>query len=127
MYMSQDLPVLTSLHVLTFLTVLMFVPRHLCPRHLRTYPYYFYIYLVPGTQKTLLLYPNVFVSNTHSYTHIAFSIITLFNTLYSGSCLLCNTIFGSLFYTWRAYRLLVAEHAFLHLWGRNRSCWLQVD
>ena len=45
---SQDSPVLTSLRILTFLT-----RAHLRPRYLRTYPYYPYIYLVPGTQKTL--------------------------------------------------------------------------
>jgi hypothetical protein len=34
---------------------------------------------------------NVFVSNTHSYPYVAFSITTLFSTLCSGSCLLCNS------------------------------------
>ena len=31
---------------------------------------------------------NVFVSNTHSYAYVAFSITTLFSILYPGSCLL---------------------------------------
>ena len=35
---------------------------------------------------------NVFVSNTHSYAYIAFSITTLFSILYPGLCLLCNNL-----------------------------------
>ena len=35
---------------------------------------------------------NVFVSNTHSYAYVAFSITTLFSILYSGSCPLRNSV-----------------------------------
>ena len=43
-----------------------------------------------------LTYPaslsNVFILNTHSYAYVAFSITTSFNILYSGSCLLRNSL-----------------------------------
>ena len=35
---------------------------------------------------------NVFVSTTHSYVYVAFTITTSFSTLYPGSCLLYNSL-----------------------------------
>src|ERR1700691_5782762 len=42
---------------------------------------------------------NVFVSNTHSYAYVAFSITTPFSTLYSSSCLLRDNRLYSLYNT----------------------------
>jgi len=89
---SRDSPVLTSLRILTFLTRAHVRPE--TPAHIPLQPLFIPI---PGTQKTLLLYPDVFVSTTHSYVYIAFLITTSFSTLCPGSCLLCDTTSGSLF------------------------------
>ena len=35
---------------------------------------------------------NIFISNTYSYAYVAFSITTSFSILYSGSCLLRDSI-----------------------------------
>ena len=69
---------------------------------------------------------NVFVSNTHSYAYVAFSITTLFSILYSGSCLLYNTILDPFSYL-AGLGLLVAEHAFLRTRCRNRAADCEVD
>jgi len=59
------------------------------PRHLRTFPYnpYLYPYLAYKDSSSL---SNIFVSTTHSYVYVAFSITTSFSALYPGSCLLRN-------------------------------------
>ena len=56
-------------------------------RHLRTFPYspYLYPYLPHEDSSSS---SNVFVSTTHSYVYVAFSITTSFSALYPGSCLL---------------------------------------
>jgi len=74
------------------------------PRHLRTFLYspYLYPYLVYEDSSSL---SNVFVSTTHSYVYVAFSITTLFSALYPGSCLLRN----SLLYTLRTLRTSRSE------------------
>ena len=89
----QDSPVLMSLRVLTFLTrahVRPETPTHVRPRHLRMYPDCPYIF-DHVSWSVSVPYPNVFVSTTHSYAYVAFSITILFSTLYSGSCLLRDT------------------------------------
>ena len=63
---SRDSPVLTSLRVLTFLT--RAYVRPVIPTHVPLQPLFI---PVPNT-KILLLHPNVFVSNTHSYAYVAF-------------------------------------------------------
>ena len=69
---------------------------------------------------------NVFVLNTHSYVYIAFLITTSFSILYSGSCLLYNTILDPFSYL-AGLGLLVAKHAFLRIQCRNRAASYKVD
>ena len=52
------------------------------------------LYLVHEDSSSL---SNVFISTTHSYVYVAFSITTSFSTLYSGLCLLRNTKY---IYSW---------------------------
>ena len=60
---------------------------------------------------------NVFVSTTHSYVYVAFSITTSFSTLYPSSCLLRNTILDPFSTYLAGLGLLVVEHAFYALRG----------
>jgi len=89
MQFKRDVTGLTRSHVSARLwrswPVLTFVPRHL-----RTFPYspYLYPYLAHEDSSSL---SNVFVSTTHSYVYVAFSITTSFSALYPGSCLLRDT------------------------------------
>ena len=69
---------------------------------------------------------NVFVSNTHSYAYIAFSITTLFSILYPGSCLLHNTTLDPFSYL-AGLGLLITKHAFLRIQCRNRAAGCKVD
>jgi len=91
--------------------VLTFVPRHLY-----TFPYnpYLYPYLEHEDSSSL---SNIFVSTTHSYVYVAFSITTLFSALYPSSCLLRNTTLDPFSMYLAGLGLLVTEHTFYALQG----------
>ena len=81
----RDLLVLTSLRVFNVLNPCSRSSQDTYARSPTTPIYTLYLAYKDSSSLS-----NVFISNTHSYVYVAFSITTLFSILYLGSCLLHN-------------------------------------
>jgi len=85
--MSRDSLVLTSLRVFDVLDPCSRSSRDTYARSPTTPIYTLYLAHEDSSSSS-----NVFVSTTHSYVYVAFSITTSFSALYPGSCLLRDSI-----------------------------------